>query len=130
MIVVDTSVLLTALVDEGESGERARAHLVSQSLAAPEVMDLEFVSAVRGLLASRKLTRRRAEVAVDDLMALPLRRVAHRLLLRRCWELRDNLTPYDAAYVSLAEELTAPLLTADRRLAAAPGLRCDVLLLT
>jgi predicted nucleic acid-binding protein len=69
-------------------------------------------------------------VAVDDLMALPLRRVSHRPLLTRCWELRDNLTPYDAAYVSLAEELNASLLTADRRLAAAPGLRCDVVVLS
>ena len=57
-------------------------------------------------------------------------RHAHRPLLPRCWELRDNVTPYDAAYVALAEALGVPLLTADARLANAPGIRCEVELLT
>jgi len=64
-----------------------------------------------------------------DLIDLPLRRASHRPLLRRCWQLRHNLTSYDACYVALAETLDVPLLTADGRLADAPGLRCAVELL-
>ena len=72
---------------------------------------------------------RRAEFALTDLLDLPLERVAHRPLARRCWELRDNVTVYDAAYVAAAEALEASLLTSDRRLAAATGPRCPVELL-
>ncbi len=63
---------------------------------------------------------------MSDLVALPLRRVSHRVLLARCWELRDNRTVYDASYVALAEQLEATLVTADTRLAGAPGLRCEI----
>lgn len=79
----------------------------------------------RQLLAG-DLDQRRADLALADLIALPVRRVAHRLLLARCWELRHNLTVYDAAYVALAELLSLTLVTADGRLSAAPGLRCQV----
>ncbi len=68
----------------------------------------------------------RAATAVTDLAALSLDRMPHRPLLARCWELRDNLTPYDASYVALAERLGVTLVTADARLARAPGIRCDV----
>ncbi len=69
-------------------------------------------------------------MALTDLADLPMARVSHRPLLRRCWELRDNLTVYDAAYVALAESLDATLVTADARLARAPGVRCAVELLS
>ncbi len=96
---------------------------------APEIVDLEVVSVVRRALSLGHLDLRRAAFALDDLARLALRRVAHVPLLHRVWELRDNLTPYDAAYVALAEVLHAPLLTADGRLARAPGLLCSVELL-
>lgn len=67
---------------------------------------------------------------MSDLVALPLRRVSHRALLARCWELRDNLTVYDASYAALAEQLETILVTADSRLAGAPGLRCKIDLVT
>ncbi len=70
-----------------------------------------------------------ADLAVADLSELLIRRYPHRALLPRIWELRHNLTPYDAAYAALAEVLGAPLLTADAKLAGAPGLRCEVELL-
>jgi predicted nucleic acid-binding protein len=76
------------------------------------------------------LTTRRADVALLDLADLPLERVAHAPLLSRCWELRDNLTPYDAAYVALAEAIAAPLVTADRGLAQTAGAHCEVRLVT
>ena len=72
------------------------------------------------------LDSRRAGLALDDLAALPVQRAPHLPLLRRCWELRENLTVYDAAYVSLAEALQVLLLTGDRRLARAPGPRCQI----
>jgi predicted nucleic acid-binding protein len=71
-----------------------------------------------------RLDQRRAALALADLVELPMRRAAHRPLLPRCWELRDTVTVYGAAYVALAELLDAPLVTADARLANAPGPRC------
>ncbi len=76
------------------------------------------------------ITATAASTALDDLQHLPVRRVPHVRLLPRCWELRRNLSIYDAVYVALAEALDLPLLTADRRLARAPGIRCDVEVLT
>lgn len=81
---------------------------------------------VRRQTARGALNDRRARMAVRDLRDIPLRRAPHTPLLPRCWELRDNLTPYDAAYVALAEVMHLPLITADRRLAAAAGVRCQV----
>ncbi len=75
------------------------------------------------------LDRRRAELALTDLVELSLRRVSHRPLLRRCWELRQTVTIYDAAYVALAEALDIRLLTADTRLANTPGPRCEIALI-
>ena len=75
---------------------------------------------------TRDLEQRRPKQAVTDLAALPLRRVPHMALLVRIWELRDNLSGYDAASVALAEALRAPLVTADRGIAGAPAVRCEV----
>jgi predicted nucleic acid-binding protein len=72
------------------------------------------------------LDDRRAELALADLEAMPICRTPHLPLLRRCRELRDDLTVYDAAYVALAELLEAALLTGDQRLAGAPGPRCSI----
>ena len=124
MIVVDASVVVTALGDDGDEGGRARARLSGQRLFAPELIDLEAVSAWRRLCAAGLLGADRAEAAVADLEALPLARAPHRPLVRRCWELRGNATVYDAVYVALAERLAAPLVTSDRRLAGLPGARC------
>lgn len=130
MLVVDASVLAPALADDGADGDLARARLRGQSLAAPELIDLETMSVIRGQSHSGGLDARRAALALTDLVALPLRRAAHRPLLARCWELRQNLTVYDAAYVALAELLDVVLLTADRRLSNAPGPRCEIEVLT
>ena len=126
MIVVDASVLAPALGDDGVDGDEARSRLRGETLAAPELIDLEVCSVLRRLLLGGRLDRRRADLALADLSALPLRRVSHRVLLPRCWSLRDNLTTYDASYVALAEQLGALLVTADTRLSRAPGIRCQV----
>lgn len=130
MIVIDASVLAPALSDDGPSGDRARARLTNEALSAPELIDLEVASVLRGRTNANKLPGRRAALAMHDLTELPLERVPHRPLLARCWQLRANLTIYDAAYVALAELLDARLVTADARLGRVPGVTCTVEVVT
>ena len=126
MLVIDASVLAVALLDDGTDGDLLRSRLRGHQLAAPALIDLEVVSVWRGLARGGHLDPRRVGLALDDLRELPIQRVEHTRLLDRCWELRDNLTIYDAAYVALAEALQAPLLTGDRRLARSTGPRCVI----
>ncbi|MBA3266194.1 MAG: type II toxin-antitoxin system VapC family toxin [Nocardioidaceae bacterium] len=129
MLVVDASVLAVALADDGQDGDGARERLHGEVLVAPDLVDLEVTSVLRGQLAGGHLDQRRADLALTDLLDLPLQRVPARQLILRCWGLRDNLTVYDASYVALAEGLDATLLTCDARLAKAPGPRCTIELL-
>jgi predicted nucleic acid-binding protein len=124
LIVVDASVVATALGDDGDDGERARARLAAERLAAPELIDLEVASVWRGALRGGHMIDGRAQQALADLAALPLARAPHRALMPRIWELGDNVSVYDAAYVALAEVLGVPLITADRKLTRATGARC------
>jgi predicted nucleic acid-binding protein len=126
VIVVDASVVVPALADDGPDGDSARSRLRGERLAAPHVIDLEVASAWRRLSSAGDLEPRRVDLALADLAALRLQRVPHGRLLRRCWELRDNLSIYDAAYVALAEAMETTLLTADGRLAAAPSTGCAI----
>lgn len=126
MIVVDASVLVTALADDAEDGDRVRSRLRGERLVAPHLIDVEVASAWRRLAAAGDLDERRASLAFEDLGSLRLQRVPHDRLLARCWQLRHNLTIYDAAYVALAELLSTTLLTGDSKLAASPGIRCPV----
>lgn len=124
VLVVDASILVVALADDDTQGELVRGRLRREKLAAPEIVDLEVGSVLRRMVKSGHILPKRAILALDDLGAMPLDRVSHRLLMVRCWELRDNLTMYDAAYVALAELLDATLLTGDKRLSRATGPRC------
>jgi predicted nucleic acid-binding protein len=124
--VVDASALVRALGNDELPGVVARQRLRGESLLAPELVDIEVVSAFRQLLRRAELSPHRVELALADLMSLPLRRVSQRMLTVRCWELRDNLTPYDAAYVAVAELFGVPLLTLDAALARAPGVNCVI----
>lgn len=126
MIVVDASVIVTALADDGDDGDHVRERLRGERLVAPHLLDLEVVSAWRRLSATGQLDDRRVALAMTDLTTLPIERAPHQPLVRRCWELRANLTVYDASYVALAEAIDAVLLTGDRRLAEAHGVRCSV----
>jgi predicted nucleic acid-binding protein len=126
VIVVDASVLVVALGDDGPDGALARHRLRGEVLAAPELIDPELLSVLRRVVASGAMTAQRGAQAVTDLIDIPLQRVSHRPLIHRCWELRNIVSSYDACYVALAEILDVTLLTADRRLANAPGLRCPV----
>ena len=126
MIVVDASVLVTALASDELDGDRHRDRLMGERLVAPHLIDVEVVAAWRRLAGSGRLEEQRLQLARTDLRSLAIERVPHGPLLERVWELRANLTPYDATYVALAEMLDAPLVTADTKLAGAPGLRCTV----
>jgi predicted nucleic acid-binding protein len=130
VLVVDASILAAAIGYDDAEGERARTAIERADLCAPELVDLEVASVWRRDCAAGRLPAARARAALSDLADLPLMRASHSDLLVRVWQLRDNLTPYDAAYVALAEALDAPLLTGDGRLARAPGPRCEIRVLS
>ncbi len=127
MIVVDASVVIEALLrtPAAESAERwlFDSH---ETLHAPHLLDLEVAQVLRRYAAAGEIDQTRGRDALADLADFPLRRYSHEFLLPRVWELRSNLTAYDAVYVALAEALDAPLLTRDRRIAGAPGHRARV----
>ena len=127
MIVVDASVLANALADDGPDGTTARDRLNNAGqMAAPDLIDVETVAVLRKRWIAGDLTDQRFSEAVDDLTDLVLTRYPMLPLMRRAFELRANVTAYDATYVALAEQLRSTLLTADRRLASAPTITCPV----
>lgn len=127
MIVVDASVLVNALADDGPDGGAARDRLSrADDLAAPDLIDVETLAVLRKRWLAGDLSKNRFGAAIGDLEDLGLARYPALPVVRRVFELRDNVTAYDAVYVALAERLDCVLLTADRRLAAASGIRCGV----
>lgn len=122
MIVLDASAAVLALLNDGD----ARRMLRTESAAVPHIADAEVVNAVRAQWLRGTVGADDAGVAIDRWARLGVRRFAAVGLLRRVWELRENLTAYDATYVALAEALRCDLLTADARLAHAPGPTCVI----
>lgn len=125
-VVVDASAVVAALVDGGSAGEWAAAELAREDLAAPHLMPVEVANILRRAALASDLTADVAALAHDDLLQLHVDLFPYEPLAQRVWELRENLTAYDACYVALAEALGVALFTLDRRVAGAPGLRCDV----
>lgn len=119
MLVVDASVIVNFLLDPDRLRERFRAG--GDDLHAPAHVDVEVLSAVRRLAQRGTLTEGRARGAADDLVDLPLTRYDVTPLLRRSWELRDQVSAHDAPYVALAEALDATLVTRDGHLARTSG---------
>ena len=127
MIVVDVSVLTNAFTDDGPVGARSRAELARDAhWAAPQHLVVEVFSAVRGRWLSQKISEKRAEDALSALVSTTIDLVAAKPLLTRMWEMRDNVSGYDAAYLAVAETFGCALVTADARLARVPDLRCEV----
>lgn len=126
MIVPDASVVFAALMDRGGGGALARTRLGRDARHSPYLMDIEVTSAIRGRVLGGKLDPLVAREAIADLTVLPVMRHDHRPLLSRVWELRDNVTCYDAVYLALAEAFDATFVTADERLESVPGVQCDV----
>ena len=122
MIVLDASAAVDWLVQTAAARRiESRIFSLNQSLHAPELLDLEVAQVLRRLLREGALSASRAEAAIQDLLDLRITRYPHSVLLPRIWQLRHNLSAYDAAYVVLAEKLGATLLTRDARLASAAG---------
>jgi len=126
MLVVDASCLYEVVAD-AESAEHVRSRLASDTdHAAPHVVDVEVMNVIRRQHLLGVLDATAASQAIDDLVDWPGERFAHRRLLGRAWELRDNVRGWDAVYVALAEVLDATLVTLDTRLARAVGPRCPI----
>jgi predicted nucleic acid-binding protein len=126
MIVLDASALVVSLTDVTARGSAVRKRLVSvASVQAPDLVNSETISSLRRLRRMGTISPAGHRRATAGLVGISLHRVPTTPFIERISELAENVTPYDAAYVALAESLGCPLLTADRRLAHARGPRCD-----
>ena len=127
MIVVDSSAILEVLLGT-PAGARVAERLFApgETLHAPHLLDLEVAQVLRRYALAREINSARGLEALEDLSDLQITRYPHDLLLPRIWELRRNLTAYDAAYIALAEALEAPLITRDSALASVPAHRANV----
>lgn len=130
MAVLDASVLVEYLAG-GERVEVVRSRIRAQSggLWAPHLIDAEVGHVLRRAVIRGDVPPATARAALDDLAGFPLRRAAHVGLLERAWELRANVSFYDGLYVALAERLELALLTLDARLAGAPGVQAEIVVL-
>jgi predicted nucleic acid-binding protein len=127
VIVVDASAALELLLrTPGASTVERRLFSANETLHAPHLIDIEVAHVLRRYALAGDMSAQRGHEALEDLADLSLRRYPHEVFLPRVWELRANLSAYDAIYVALAEALDAPLFTRDRRLAGAPGHRARV----
>ncbi|MFN8103748.1 MAG: type II toxin-antitoxin system VapC family toxin [Acidimicrobiia bacterium] len=126
MLVLDASVLFEVVAD-APAAESVRQLLdLDEDVAAPHLIDAEVLAVIQTQHRSGALDATAAAQAVEDLRSWPGERWSHRPFVARAWELRANVRAYDALYVALAEAMDATLLTLDRRLAAAPGPRCEI----
>lgn len=122
MIVLDASAAVLALLNDGD----ARRSLASEAVLVPHLVDAEVAHALRAQVRRERVSADDARAALGRWARLGLRRFAMVGLLPRIWELRDNLSAYDATYVALAEATGCALVTADARLARAPGPSCAI----
>ncbi len=126
MLVLDSSAALAALISEPPNSALVARLSSDGDLHAPHLIDVEVTHALRRLVRHGELSDSRAQRAREDFQEVTIVRYPHGALLDRMWELRDNLSAYDAAFVALSEALGAPLVTRDSRLAKASGHRAVV----
>ena len=128
MIVLDASAAVVVLLNLGPDAARIRERMAESDddLHAPHLFEVEVLSVLRRYFLRGGLSQERARLALNRLSTLRLSRYPHTALLSRVWELRNNVTAYDAAYIALAETLEAPLVTTDARLSRVPGIRAAV----
>ena len=123
-LVVDASLVVSALVDGGVTGSWAESLLAGEPLSAPHLMPVEVANILRRAAAAGEISADVAAMAHADLLDLRVELFPYGPFAARVWQLRDNLTSYDAWYVALAEFLGSPVATLDLKLARAPGPRC------
>jgi len=128
--VIDCSAVAELLTSAGSAGVREHDELGDCLLAAPHLIDPEFVSVVRRLGRSRPQQLEWVQQLLDEFASVPITRFEHGPLRRLAWDWRHELSAYDAMYVALAHELRVPLVTSDARLAAAAGRWCEARLLS
>ncbi|MBW8077663.1 MAG: PIN domain-containing protein [Gallionella sp.] len=126
-LVVDSSVIVAALIDTGSDGVWAEAVIDDQVLCAPELVRVEVTNVLRRLELAKQITTAEANGAQEDLAQLEIEQFPFEPFSGRIWELRHTITSYDAWYVAVAEELGYPLATLDRRLVKAVGPKCSFL---
>jgi predicted nucleic acid-binding protein len=128
LIVLDASAAVAVFLNSGPTVERLRRRIAEadETLHVPHLFDVEVLHVLRRHSFSGNLSEARGELALERLYNTKLVRYPHTSLMKRIWNLRDNLTAYDAAYVALAEALDAPLITSDAKLSRAPGIRATV----
>lgn len=126
-VVCDASALVALLLDGGADGRWATHAFSGADLAAPGLVDFESANIIRRLELAGAVSPDQAAQAHGDLVDLAIERWPYEVVAARAWELRRNLSVYDAAYVAVAELTEATLATLDRRIGRAPSLRCAVL---
>ena len=126
-IVVDSSVIVAALIDSGGEGQWAESILAGGSLAGPELAMAETSNILRRLEQAGQVSRLEATSAYRDLLRLDIDLYPFAPFAERVWALRGNLTSYDGWYVAVAEALECPFLTLDRKLSRAAGPECEVI---
>ena len=124
--MADSSVLIAALIDAGPNGTWAEEILANGALYAPELVQAEATNVLRRLERARLISTPEANAAQRDLMRLTIELLPFEPFAERIWELRHNMTSYDAWYVAIAEALALPLATLDRSLSRSTGIACEV----
>ena len=127
-VVVDASVLVAAVLDPGPDGDWAARVLADEHLAAPQLAPIEAANALRGAALARKISHPEATAKYRQIIDLGMELLDFEPFARRIWELRFNLSPYDAWYVACAESQGVPLATLDARIRRAPGPTCGFLM--
>ena len=127
-VVVDASVLVAAVMDTGAPGDWARRVTAERHLLAPQLAPVEAGNVLRRAELAREISSPQATAGYRDIVDLPIELLDFEPFAPRIWELRLNLTTYDAWYVACAEALAVPLATLDARLGRAPGPSCRFLM--
>jgi len=130
LAVVEASVLAAFYASDDPRRAAVAERLAGDTLFAPAHLDAEIVSALRGMARANPVLEKSVPAALAHLVGFPIRRIPLAPLLERMWELRSNITAYDAAYVALAERLDSPLITCDAKLTTASGASCAFDLIT
>lgn len=128
MIVLDASAAVAVFLNLGPGASRIRERMAEEDddLHVPHLFEVEVMNVLRRYSLRGALSQDRARLALSRLSTIRITRYPHTSLIERIWELRHNLTAYDATYIALAETLEAPLVTTDARLARASGIRAEV----